>query len=91
MFLYELEPDGPPLRIRLLGEDLIALPGYERPGGPGRSEPPASRRIVLLRPKRGGWPTLCLPRAVELPRDVDRFESAEDVRRYIPGVNQAGV
>jgi phenylpropionate dioxygenase-like ring-hydroxylating dioxygenase large terminal subunit len=43
------EPDCPPLRFRILGEDLIAFRDTQG-------------RVAFLRPQRGVGPALCLPR-----------------------------
>ena len=56
------EPDCPPVRVRLLGENLIA---FRATSGQGRPDPeplPAPRRLALLRAQRGGGPALRLPR-----------------------------
>ena len=50
------------MRVRLLGENLIA---FRVTSGQGRAHPeplPAPRRVALLRPQRGGGPALRLPR-----------------------------
>ena len=63
------EPDGPPLRVRLLGEDLIAFRDDLRRGGPDPEQLPAPRRQPLLRPQRGRGAALRLPR-LEVRRDA---------------------
>ena len=63
LLAWELpEPDCPPVRVRLLGEDLVAFrdtPGQDRPA---RRALPAPPRVALLRPQRGVRPALRLPR-----------------------------
>ena len=56
------EPDGAPLRVRLLGEDLIGFRAIDRPGRPDPEQLPASRRVAVLRPQRRGRPAVRLPR-----------------------------
>ena len=56
------ESDGAPMRVRLLGEDLIA---FRDSSGAGRRDPeqlPAPRRLAVLRPQRGRGAALRLPR-----------------------------
>ena len=56
------EPDCPPVRVRLLGEDLVAFRDTDGQRRPGRQRLPAPRRVAVLRPQRGGRPALRLPR-----------------------------
>ena len=56
------ERDGPPKKIKILGEDLLAFRADRRPGRHRRAALPASRRQSLLRPQRGVRPALLLPR-----------------------------
>ena len=56
------EPDGPPVRVRLLGEDLVAFRDTRGPGRPARRALPASPRLAVLRAQRGVRPALRLPR-----------------------------
>ena len=56
------ERDGPPVRVRLLGEDLIAFRDTQRARRPGRRVLPASPRAAVLRPQRGMRPALRLSR-----------------------------
>ena len=55
-------PDCDPVRVRILGEDLVAFKDskgpHRRPGAVVR----APRRGPLLRTERGGGPALRLPR-----------------------------
>ena len=55
-------PDCPPVRVTLLGEDLIAFRTTSGDVGHGRQRLPAPRRVAVLRPQRGGRPALRLPR-----------------------------
>ena len=55
-------PDCPPLRVRLLGEDLIAFRDHVRRGRPDAERLPAPRRLDVLRPQRRRRPALRLPR-----------------------------
>ena len=56
------KPDSPPIRVRLLGEDLVALPRHQRPHRPSRRALPAPHRFAVLRPQRGGRSALRLSR-----------------------------
>ena len=56
------EPDCPPVRVRLLGEDLVAFRDTDGRRRPRRAGLPAPRRVAVLRPQRGGRPALRLPR-----------------------------
>ncbi len=56
------ERDGPPKKIRLLGEDLLAFRQTDGTGRHRRAALPASRRQPLLRPQRELRPALLLPR-----------------------------
>ena len=47
-------PDCPPLRVRLLGENLIAFRDTSGKVGLIRRPLPAPRRLAVLRPQRGG-------------------------------------
>ena len=59
------EPDGAPVRVRLLCEDLVAF--RERRGRAYRGALPAPGRLAVLRPQRGVRPALHVPR-VEVRR-----------------------
>ena len=73
----ELVADGDPLRLMLLGEQLIA---FRDSGGPDRrhgSSLPAPLRLAVLRPQRGRRPALRLSRLEirrrrQLPRHAER-------------------
>ena len=56
------ERDGPPKKIKILGEDLLAFRDSDGRVGHGRAALPASRRQPLLRPQRGMRHPLLLPR-----------------------------
>ena len=55
-------PDCPPLRVRLLGENLIAFRATSGEVGLIAERLPAPRRLAVLRPQRGRRPALRLPR-----------------------------
>ena len=55
-------PDCPPLRVTLLGEDLIAFRDDLRRGRPDPERLPPPRRLDVLRAQRGRGPALRLPR-----------------------------
>ena len=55
-------PDCPPLRVRLLGEDLIAFRTTSGDSRPDAERLPAPRRLDVLRPQRRRRPALRLPR-----------------------------
>ena len=56
------EPDCPPTRVRLLGEDLVAFRDTRRPGRPaGRILPPPAG-VPVPRAQRGVRPALRLSR-----------------------------
>ena len=63
LLAWELpEPDCPPVRVKLLGEELVAFrdtPGQDRPA---RGALPAPAGVALLRPQRGLRPALRVPR-----------------------------
>ncbi len=61
-------PDCPPMRVRLLGEDLDRLPRQPGEVGLMRGQLPAPRRLDVLRPQRGRRAALRLPR-LEVRRD----------------------
>ena len=44
------EPDCPPKKVRLLGEDLVAFRDTRGPRWAALRQLPASRRLALLRP-----------------------------------------
>ena len=56
------EPDGAPVRARLLGEDLVVFRDSQRPARRAGRALPAPRRLAGLRPQRGVRPALPLPR-----------------------------
>ena len=72
------EPDGPPVRVTVMGEDLIAFRDTRRPRRPGRAPLPAPRRQPVLRPQRGVRHPLRLPR-LEVRR---RRPAASTCRRW---------
>src|ERR1700722_5794713 len=55
------EPGGAPARVRLLGENLVAVRDT-RGRGPRAGELPPPRRVPVLRPQRGRRHPLRLPR-----------------------------
>ena len=55
-------PDGPPKKVRLLGEDLVAFRDTQGARRADRRQLPAPRRLALLRPQRGVRAALRLPR-----------------------------
>ena len=60
--------DGAPVRVRLLGEDLVAFPRHRRRGRAGRRVLPAPPRADVLRPQRRVRLALRLPRLEVRPR-----------------------
>ena len=89
------EPDGAPVRVRLLGEDLIAFRTTLRQGRPRRERLPAPRRVAVLRPQRGRGAALRLPRLEvrrrrQLHRHADRA-GREQLQgpRYAPSPTRA--
>ena len=56
------EADSPPVRVRLLGEDLVAFRDTRGDVGLLAARLPAPRRVVVLRPQRRGRAALRLPR-----------------------------
>ena len=56
------EPDCAPIRVRLLGEDLVAFRDTTGQVGLCRQQLPAPRRVAVLRPQRGSRPALRLSR-----------------------------
>ena len=62
------EPDGAPVRVKLLGEDLVAFRDTEGRIGLRRGVLPASPRVALFRAQRGVRPALRLSR-LEVRRD----------------------
>ena len=62
------EPDGAPVRVRLLGEDLVAFRDSDGQRRPGRRLLPASARAAVLRPQRRVRAALRLSR-LEVRRD----------------------
>ena len=56
------EPDCAPLRIKLLGEDLVAFRDSEGQVGVVDAYCAPSALAALLRPQRGIWAPLPLPR-----------------------------
>ena len=76
------EPDGPPVRVRLLGEDLVAFRDT-RAARPARRVLPASARVALLRAQRGLRPALRLPRLeVRRRRPVRRHDERAGGARF---------
>ena len=47
------EADGPPKKVRLLGEDLVAFRDTQGAVGLMAANLPAPRRVAVLRPQRG--------------------------------------
>ena len=62
------EPDGAPVRVRLLGEDLVAFRDIERQGRPRLRVLPAPPRADVLRPQRRVRAALRLPRLEVRPQ-----------------------
>ena len=63
LLAWELpEPDCPPVRVKLLGEELVAFRDSRGKHRPARGALPAPAGVPLLRPQRGLRPALRLPR-----------------------------
>ena len=73
-------PDSRPVRVLLLGEQLIAFPRHQRQGRPAGEQLPASRRVAVLRPQRRSRPALRLPR-LEVRRRRQLHRHAQRARR----------
>ncbi len=56
------EPDCPPVRAKLMGENLVCFPRQQGPHRADRRVLRASRRLALVRPERGMRPALPLSR-----------------------------
>ena len=67
------EPDCPPVRVKILGEKLLAFRDSAGPRRPGRRVLRPSRRVAVPRPQRGVRHPLLVPRLeVRHPRPVRR-------------------
>jgi hypothetical protein len=67
------QPDTDPLRVRLLGEDLIAFRDTNGAVGLLAHHCPAPRGVAVLRPQRGSRPALRLSRLeIRRQRQVHR-------------------
>ena len=70
------EPGGRPLRVKLLGEDLVLFRDEERPVGTDRFILSASPGAAILRSRRRGWAALSLSwldvcSGRQVPRDAE--------------------
>ena len=81
----QLERDGAPARVRLLGRELRRLPGQRRPRRVHRRGLPAQGHLDGARPQRG------LRSHLHLPRVEDRRERRRRRRPERAGRAQAGI
>ena len=69
------ERDGAPVRVRLLGEDLVAFRDTRRPARRDRRALPASPRVAGARPQRGMRAALPVPRLEDRRRRQHRRQA----------------
>ena len=83
------ERDGAPVRIRLLGEDLVAFRDSDRPARRARRALPAPPRVARARPQRGMRPALPLPRLEDRRRRQHRRPPVGAARATASAKSQA--
>ena len=83
------QPDGDPMRVRLLCEDLVIFRDTLGRGGPAAGTLPAPPRVALPGTERGGRPALHLPR-LEVRRHGPLRRHAETSRPRVPSRRRSG-